>query len=66
MSVVIHSTVKKIEEKTRVARAHKTGDEIFMERESLGWFVFIDGVSLLVGSSNEGIKAGDPVKIIIG
>lgn len=43
MTYVIKTRVIKVEEKTRVLRARKSGDDIITDRESLGWFILIDG-----------------------
>ena len=63
------TTVKKIEHKSRVARAWKTGigDEVQTETQDLGWAVLLEGSWewLFVGSGEPDLKVGDEVEVII-
>ena len=43
MTYVIETRVVRLEEKSRVAGAKKVGDDVVVERETLGWFVLLEG-----------------------
>jgi hypothetical protein len=65
--IKFRTTVKKLENKTRVARAWRDGDDIKTERESLGWAILLDGSTewLFVGADKPDLEVGDHVAVTI-
>ena len=70
MRYAVHSTVEKIEERTRNVWVGGTGPDAKFEKESLGWFVHIRGSreALYIGEVQPDpidLNAGDRVRIVI-
>jgi len=74
MRYVFHSHVVDVKERQRALRSRKTGrkledgkDEIVVDYENLGWFVFIDGFpdSIGVGEIRPEWSPGQKIKIVI-
>jgi hypothetical protein len=67
MNYVFHTTVLKVEERNRVRRAWKEGDEVKTDMENLGWYILLDGSreGLFVGFEKPGFMVGQKVTVTI-
>jgi hypothetical protein len=72
MSIAFYSKIKKIERKTRLVRAWKTGpnkEDVKSETEDMGWYMLLEGSWEYLYIGNEAPKnlaTGDEVIVIIG
>jgi hypothetical protein len=74
MRYVFHSHINAIKERRTAVRSRKTGnklddgkDEVVVDYESLGWFIFIAGFpdSIGVGDAKPEWETGQKIKITI-
>ena len=65
--IQFHSRVKKIEQKKRIKRAWKVGDDVRTEEEDMGWFMLMEGSweYLYVGDAKPNFDIGDDVTVTI-
>jgi hypothetical protein len=67
MKYIFHSTILKIEEKSRVVRAWKDGDDVKTDMENLGWYILLEGSreGLFVGLEKPEFMVGQRVTVTI-
>ena len=67
MRYVFHTHINQVKERRTAVRSRKIGDEIVVDYESLGWFLFVDGFpdSIGVGDAKPEWSPGQKVKITI-
>lgn len=67
MNYILHDTIVKVEERSRVVRTKKgPGDTILDESENLGWWLVLGcGISIQVGDEKPSFEPGDTIRITI-
>ncbi len=65
--ITFHTTVVRVERRSRILSARKVGDSVETEEQDLGWFVLFAGSHemLHMGFDEPSLKAGQKVTIRI-
>lgn len=71
---IIPTKIVKVEEKKRAVKSYKTGkklddgkDEVAVEYENLGWFIFLEGMmeSVGVGAEKPNVEVGQSARWVL-
>jgi hypothetical protein len=67
VTYIIKTRVVKVERKELVVRAYKIGDEVFQDKENLGWFVLLEHSHeyLYLGQEQPDLVVGQKIRIRI-
>ena len=65
--IKFRTRVARVEQRRRLARAWRDGDDVRTEEEDLGWFVVLEGslAALSVGHERPPLEVGDRVTVAI-